>query len=261
MSKHIGIYHIYLHFDRLLTGQRGSHPSSLPGLTFNNSEDFPRRSPSCLPVFNMDTKDVEAYQAAKTVSDGASITQVSDAHVGRDALADVVPPHDSYEGKHRFDPTATWTEAEERRVVRKCDTYLLSWLCVMFFALQLDRGNLGNATADNLLDDLGLTTDDYNNGSTIQLLGFLSAEFPVQVLTKRYGFKYILPTMMMCWGTVSWGQSWMTNRTGFYITRALIGICEGGFIPGTVLFATYFYKSKELAIRLAAFWSTLSEST
>lgn len=207
----------------------------------------------------MDSKDVEAYQAAKTVSDGGSITQVSDAHVGRDALADVIPPHDSYEGKHRFDPTATWTEAEERRVVRKCDTYLLSWLCVMFFALQLDRGNLGNATADNLLDDLGLTTDDYNNGSTIQLLGFLSAEFPVQVLTKRYGFKYILPAMMMCWGTVSWGQSWMTNRTGFYITRALIGICEGGFIPGTVLFATYFYKSKELAIRLAAFWSTLSQ--
>lgn len=218
----------------------------------------PEQQSATTTTTTMDAKDVEGYPS-KTVSDGGSITQVSDAHVGRDALADVVPPHDSYEGKHRFDPSATWTAAEERRVVRKCDMYLLSWLCVMFFALQLDRGNLGNATADNLLDDLGLTTDDYNNGSTIQLLGFLSAEFPVQMLTKRYGFKYILPTMMMCWGTVSWGQSWMTNRTGFYVTRALIGVCEGGFIPGTILFATYFYKSKELAIRLAAFWSTLSQ--
>jgi hypothetical protein len=50
----------------------------------------------------------------------------------------------------------------------------------------------------------------------------------------------------------------MHDRTSFYITRALIGACEGGFIPGTILFATYFYTSKELSVRLAAFWSTLN---
>ena len=50
----------------------------------------------------------------------------------------------------------------------------------------------------------------------------------------------------------------MNSRASFYITRALIGACEGGFIPGTILFTTYFYKSRELAVRLAAFWSTLN---
>lgn len=50
----------------------------------------------------------------------------------------------------------------------------------------------------------------------------------------------------------------MTNRTGFYITRALIGMFEGGFIPGVILMASYFYTSRELSIRLAAFWSTLN---
>lgn len=63
-----------------------------------------------------------------------------------------------------------------------------------------------------------MTSDDYNNvrsspsrwrslltfyqGTTIQLLCFLAAEFPVQLMIKRFGFKTILPGMMMLWGTV-----------------------------------------------------------
>ena len=50
----------------------------------------------------------------------------------------------------------------------------------------------------------------------------------------------------------------MTGRASFYATRAMIGLFEGGFIPGTILMATYFYTSKELSVRLAAFWSTLN---
>ena len=80
----------------------------------------------------------------------------------------------------------------------------------------------------------------------------------MQFLTKRYGFRRVLPILMMMWSTVSWAQAFMTNRTSFYITRALIGACEGGFIPGVILLATYFYKSRELGSRLAVFWTSLN---
>lgn len=204
----------------------------------------------------MGQEDIEAVASRRISEDGNSLK--APTRVGREELAGVVRPHESYEGGHRFDPTATWTQEEERKVVRKTDLRLLSWLCLMMLVLQLDRGNVSNALADNLLTDLGLTSDDYNNGTTIQLLAFLTAEFPVQFLTKRYGFRYVLPTMMVGWGTASWAQSWMHDRTSFYLGRAAIGFCEGGFIPGVILFATYFYTSKELSIRLAAFWSSLN---
>lgn len=50
---------------------------------------------------------------------------------GRENLHTTVVPHESYEGYHCFDPLAEWSVAEEKRVVRKTDVYLLSWLCVM----------------------------------------------------------------------------------------------------------------------------------
>jgi hypothetical protein len=61
----------------------------------------------------------------------ASYSQISVAPVGRENLSDALPPHETYEGRHRYDPAATWTEQEERRVVRKTDLYLLSWICLM----------------------------------------------------------------------------------------------------------------------------------
>ena len=99
-----------------------------------------------------DTKSIEEAMPDK-LSPGIleRISTDSDGiPVGRENLSKVLPPHPSYEGHHRWDPTFTWTEAEERKLIRKTDLFLLSWLCVMFFGLQLDRGNIQNALTDNV---------------------------------------------------------------------------------------------------------------
>ena len=78
-----------------------------------------------------------------------------------------------YECRHVFDPSFEWTADEERRIVRKLDWHVCTWACIMFFALQIDRKNLGSAVSGNMLDQLGLTTNDYNYGTGESLLSTL----------------------------------------------------------------------------------------
>jgi hypothetical protein len=105
-------------------------------------------------------------------------------------------------------------------------------------------------------DDLGLTTNNYNTGQTIFYVSFLLAELPSQLVSKAIGPDNWIPIQMVSWSIVAICQCRLTGVAGFYVTRSLLGLIEGGFIPDVVLYLTYFYKGKELPVRLAFFWTS-----
>ncbi|KAL8709866.1 MAG: hypothetical protein Q9220_005482 [cf. Caloplaca sp. 1 TL-2023] len=164
-------------------------------------------------------------------------------------------PNEKYEGRHRFDPEARWSEAEEKKLVRRVDIKILVWVCVMSFALSLDRGNIVQALSDNMLDDVGMNRDHYSKGVMMFFLAFLVAELPSQLISKKFGPENWIPTVACL-------QSLINGKTAFYIVRFLLGLLEGepswtSALMQTsqqmILYLSYFYKNSELPLRFACF--------
>lgn len=162
-----------------------------------------------------------------------------------------------YRGRHLVDADLVWLAAADEAITAKVDWSVTGWAFVMFMGLQIDRTNLSQALSDGFLTDIGVSTNQYNTGKTIFFLSFLLSELPAAFLVKRAGGpSQWIPWQITLWLVVVMAQLLVYNKTLFYLTRLLLGVLEGGFIPIIVMWLTKFYTLQQLPIRLLVFWST-----
>ncbi|KAF9198622.1 hypothetical protein BGZ49_000503 [Haplosporangium sp. Z 27] len=152
----------------------------------------------------------------------------------------------------------TWTLDEEKRIVRTFDLKILAWIGVMFFFMQLDRGNMAQVLTDNFMEDLNIDLNTVTLGSTIFTICFCVFEVPSNMIIRRAGPQRWIPFLMCMWGLATASQFFLKDKASFFITRAFVGIFEAGYIPGIAIYLTSYYKKAEMAVRLSIFWSTLA---
>ncbi|KAK6210800.1 hypothetical protein LQW54_005848 [Pestalotiopsis sp. IQ-011] len=147
-------------------------------------------------------------------------------------------------------------KAAERSYVRKLDFYLLPFLSLMYFFNSVDRSNLGNAQTDGLGADLGFVGNQY---SLLILLFYIPnglCDLPLNMLTKKFSGKVMLPGLMFAWGSMALFQNAAKNFAGLLVIRLLLGAFEAGFFAGTVFYLTLFYTRGELGFRIALFFGS-----
>ena len=153
-----------------------------------------------------------------------------------------------------FDP-APLREAEEqtyRKVTVRIVPFLL-FFC--YLAAYLDRVNVGFAKLQ-MLRELGFSETVYGFGAGIFFLGYVLFEVPSNVIMHRVGARIWIARIMITWGLISGAMVFVQTPVTFYVLRFLLGVAEAGFIPGILLYLTYWYpasrRGRITAIFLAA---------
>ncbi|KAL6241070.1 hypothetical protein RBB50_011973 [Rhinocladiella similis] len=92
-----------------------------------------------------------------------------------------------------------WTEEEETRLRRRIDRLVMPLLMISFFALQLDRGNIGNALTDFFFRDVGITQNQFNVGQQLMSLGIVLLEIPSNYVLYRIGPSLWISGQIIAW--------------------------------------------------------------
>ncbi|KAG4416266.1 hypothetical protein IFR04_010612 [Cadophora malorum] len=144
----------------------------------------------------------------------------------------------------------------EKSCVRKLDFILLPFLSLMYFFNSVDRSNLANAKTDGLDVDLNFVGNEYSLLILLFYVPFGLCDLPLNLLTKKFSGKVILPILMIFWGSLALIQCAAKNFAGLLVIRLLLGACEAGFFAGVVFYLTLFYKRNELGFRIAIFFGS-----
>lgn len=175
------------------------------------------------------------------------------------------PSHETLEDvRHKSLDNMSFGNAYQQKLTRsilfKLDTRILPILALLFLCSFLDRTNVGNAKILGLQNDLNITGHQYDIGLTVFYLTYICSELPSNLIIKKASPKIWLPTLTMVWGIITMCLGFVRNFAGFVAVRAILGVAEGGLLPGMVLYLSFFYKRSDLALRIGLFYTAASLS-
>ncbi|KAH6880030.1 major facilitator superfamily domain-containing protein [Thelonectria olida] len=145
---------------------------------------------------------------------------------------------------------------EERRLVRKIDMVLLPCLWWMYILAYLDKGNIANANAAGLSEDLGLTDNEYSLFISVFFVGYFIFEVPSNLVMVKIRPSIYLSTIVFCWGCIVSGMSQSKTLRGFLVGRFFLGCVEAGMFPGALFVLTCWYTKKEVGKRFCVFFTS-----
>ncbi|CAI0962173.1 4-hydroxyphenylacetate permease [Serratia ficaria] len=151
--------------------------------------------------------------------------------------------------------------AAEQSVIKKLFRRLIIFLFVLFVFSFLDRINIGFAGL-TMGKDLGLSSTMFGLAATLFYATYVIFGIPSNIMLGIVGARRWIATIMVLWGIASTCTLFATGPTSLYLLRMIVGITEAGFLPGILVYLTYwfpaFYRARANALFMIAMPVTMA---
>jgi MFS family permease len=153
--------------------------------------------------------------------------------------------------KSTYGDVVTLAHSEDRTYT-KVAWRLVPFLFLCYVFAYLDRVNVGFAKLQ-MLSDLKFSETTYGLGAGIFFIDYFIFEVPSNIALHRFGARKWIARIMLSWGVLSGAMIFVKTPTAFYVLRFLLGVAEAGFLPGIILYLTYWFPSSRRAKITAMF--------
>ncbi|RZT87990.1 D-galactonate transporter [Pseudonocardia sediminis] len=150
--------------------------------------------------------------------------------------------------------------ADPDQVFRKVAWRLVPFLFLCYAVAYLDRVNVGFAKLQ-MQDELWFSDVVYGIGAGIFFVGYILFEVPSNVILHKVGARRWIARIMVSWGVVSAAMALANSEWTFYLLRFLLGVAEAGFIPGILLYLTYWFPAHRRGRITALFLTAIPVAT
>src|SRR5215469_8021873 len=144
-----------------------------------------------------------------------------------------------------------------RALYAKISWRLIPYMFLLYILAYVDRVNVGFAAMD-MQRDLHFSNTVYGTGAGIFFLGYALCDLPSSLILRWVGTRLWIARIMITWGLISALMMFVSSPRSFYIMRFLLGVAEAGFVPGMLLYLTYWFPSHERARAVAKFMTATS---
>ncbi|PON27785.1 hypothetical protein TGAM01_v203552 [Trichoderma gamsii] len=152
------------------------------------------------------------------------------------------------------------TAEEEKKLLRRIDWHLMPLCSLIFMFKNLDSDNVSNArimnqgTHQNIMNQLGMTSDEYNLVTVVYYVPYIIGEAPSNLLLKYFTPSKWQSRIIVTWGICLMLHAAVHNKGGLYATRFFLGLAESGQFAGILLQMVYWYRPDEMSLRLLYFY-------
>jgi len=140
----------------------------------------------------------------------------------------------------------------ERTTMRRVALRIVPFLMLCFLINFIDRINIGMA-ALTMNRDIGLLPTELAFGVSLFFVAYVTFGVPSNLALERVGARRWIAIIMVGWGIVSMATAFIVGTKSYYVNRFLLGITEAGFLPGSILYFSYWFPSAYRAKMISIF--------